>query len=105
MGPVHVTPVHRAAQGSVLLLQPLMPEGHVAGVTADSSDSRPDVWEQALPRSEPLLGTRLAVHEPGRGPHRPALEEATRRVREAMPAGSAQDVGMVPVRALEPRLS
>jgi hypothetical protein len=33
------------------------------------------------------------------------LDEATKRVRDDMPAGKAHDDGMVPVKELEPRLS
>lgn len=83
--------------------QPVIPEGQEAGVTEDSRAINPDVWAQGLPSRVPVLGTLALVQEPGKGPHRPALEEATKRVRLTMPTG--QVAGMVPVRALDPRLS
>ena len=82
---------------------PVMPEGQVAGRMADIIDRRPEVWEQALPRDVPLFVTRALVQEPGKGPHRPGLEEATKRERLTIPTGHVE--GIVPVKALDPRLS
>ena len=85
------------------MVQPVMLDGHVAGVMADIKERSPVVWEQGLPRRVPELGTRLLVQDPGRGPHNPGLDDATKRDKLTMPTG--QLTGMVPVRALEPRIS
>ena len=103
MGPLHVTPVQFAPQGSVAFVQPIMPEGQEEGEMADMKESKPAVWPQGLPRRVPALGTRALVHDPGKGPHNPGLDEATKRLRLVIPTG--QVAGMVPVSAFDPNTS
>ena len=103
MGPLHVTPVQFALHGSVAFVQPIIPEGHEEGEMADMKESKPVVWPQGLPRRVPALGTRALDHDPGKGPHSPGLEEATKRLRLVMPID--QVAGMVPVRAFDPNMS
>ena len=98
-----MTPVHMAPQGSVVLDHPVMPDGQVAGVTADMKDRSPEVWAQGLPRDVPLFGTRPLVQEPGKGPHKPKLDEATKRVKLIIPTG--HEAGIVPVREFDPKFN
>jgi hypothetical protein len=87
----------------VLLVHPDKLEGQEEVSAAERRERRPKVWAgglRTLPRRVPVMDTRLVVQDPGRAPHSPVLLEATRRAKAPIPAGRAQEEGMVPLRRL-----